>query len=100
VTLDEANKLVSRLSDPAVATAWTCGLSATALVWLMRLARHSPILMCGHVQGAGHCWVQCEDRWFDPTIEQFGKYPISGQLPHPLAVNSWAAERPKDIAEG
>lgn len=84
--------LVARLSSPSLAGSWTCGLAAETLIWLMRCARLAPVLMHGKVNGVGHCWVECDGRYFDPTIAQFGDgLRTVGILPHPLANETEAA---------
>ncbi|WP_337054036.1 hypothetical protein [Pseudoxanthomonas sp. USHLN014] len=83
---DDLCYLVAGMSKPDVAGSWTCGLAAETLLWLMRCARLSPLLMHGEVNGVGHCWVECDGRYFDPTIEQFGPLPVIGLIPHPLGI--------------
>ena len=90
-TPDAILEWVATRSDPAVATAWTCGLAATTLAWMLRLIRRNPQIVADTIQGTGHMWVEMDGKYYDPTIGQFGDLATSGDLPHPLCANPKAA---------
>ncbi|QRY97125.1 hypothetical protein JT366_09450 [Sphingomonas paucimobilis] len=87
---------VTARSHPSVATAWTCGLAATTLAWMLRVVRLSPVVMTDTIRGVGHMWVEMDGRYYDPTIAQFGDFADHGPLPHPLSATPTAADEHAD----
>lgn len=68
---------------------WRCGLLANVLVQLLDAAGYGGSARLAHckIDGTGHVFVRCEELVLDPTIEQFGTYPLCSEHTHPCEAN-------------
>ena len=63
--------------------AWLCGKSSEILCYLLRMAGIQAEKISCEINGYGHIYVRCGDLNLDPSIKQFGNYPMVSRGDHP-----------------